>query len=49
MLAKQIESSSQLVRQERHNFGPLGHYSVSDVTQLSDARSRQSAVKFSDD
>ncbi len=36
----------KLVRRERQNFDPAGHYSRPDVTQLSVNRERQSTVKF---
>jgi nitrilase len=35
-----------VIRRERHNFDPSGHYSRPDVTQLTVDRSRQSVVKF---
>ncbi len=38
-----------LVRQERHNFDPAGHYSRPDVTQLTVNRARQSIARFVDD
>ncbi|MDX1284780.1 MAG: nitrilase-related carbon-nitrogen hydrolase, partial [Draconibacterium sp.] len=34
------------VREERHNFDPVGHYSRPDVTQLTVNRERNSIVKF---
>lgn len=41
-----VELDHQLVRQERQNFDPVGHYSRPDVTQLTVNRTRQSTVKF---
>jgi len=38
----------QLVRAERQNFDPSGHYSRPDVTQLIVNRKRQAIVKFED-
>ncbi len=38
----------QLVRKERHNFDPAGHYSRPDVTKLEVNRCRQSTVVFKD-
>jgi nitrilase len=37
------------VREERHNFDPVGHYSRPDVTRLTVDRRRQSTVEFIDD
>jgi nitrilase len=37
-----------MVRRERQNFDPAGHYSRPDVTRLIVDRSRQSTVKFKD-
>ncbi|MCW9017398.1 MAG: carbon-nitrogen hydrolase family protein, partial [Kangiellaceae bacterium] len=42
------ELDHQLVRKERQNFDPAGHYSRPDVTQLRVNRERQSTVKFID-
>ena len=42
------ELDHELVRKERQNFDPAGHYSRPDVTQLSVNRERQSTVKFKD-
>lgn len=36
------------VREERHNFDPVGHYSRPDVTKLIVNRERQSTVEFED-
>ena len=36
----------ELVRQERQNFDPVGHYSRPDVTQLHINRERQSTIKI---
>lgn len=38
----------QLVREERQNFDPSGHYSRPDVTQLSVNRQRQSVLRIDD-
>lgn len=43
------EIDYQRVREERHNFDPVGHYSRPDVTQLVVNRERQSTVKFTGD
>jgi nitrilase len=43
-----VELDHQLVRQERQNFDPVGHYSRPDVTQLTVNRTRQSTVTFID-
>ena len=37
-----------IVKQERHNFDPSGHYSRPDVTQLHVNRKRQQLVEFDD-
>lgn len=37
-----------IVKQERHNFDPSGHYSRPDVTQLIVNRKRQKLVEFDD-
>ena len=37
-----------IIRRERQNFDPSGHYSRPDVTQLSVDRSRQTIAKFKD-
>ncbi len=37
-----------LVRKERHNFDPVGHYSRPDVTQLHINRKRQSTINIVD-
>ena len=42
------EIDLDLVRQERLNFAPAGHYSRPDVTKLIVNRRRQSTVKFED-
>ena len=42
------EIDHQLVKEERHNFDPAGHYSRPDVTQLTVNRERQSIAKFND-
>lgn len=43
-----VELDHKIVRQERQNFDPVGHYSRPDVTQLTVDRTRQSTVKFID-
>ena len=43
-----VSLDHQLVRQERQNFDPVGHYSRPDVTQLTVNRSRQSTLNFVD-
>jgi len=43
------EIDYQRVREERHNFDPVGHYSRPDVTQLMVNRERQTTVKFKGD
>lgn len=40
---------ASVVRQERQNFDPSGHYSRPDVFQLSVNRKRQKLVEFTDD
>lgn len=42
------ELDHSLVRQERQNFDPAGHYSRPDVTRLIVDRARQSTVEFKD-
>jgi nitrilase len=42
------ELDLNLIRRERHNFDPSGHYSRPDVTQLTVDRSRQTIVRFKD-
>ena len=42
------ELDHDLVRRERHNFDPVGHYSRPDVTQLTIDRTRQSTIKIKD-
>ena len=42
------EIDLDLVRQERLNFDPAGHYSRPDVTKLIVKRRRQSTVIFED-
>lgn len=42
------EINHQLVREERHNFDPAGHYSRPDVTRLEVNRERHRLVDFSD-
>ena len=37
------------VREERHNYDPVGHYSRPDVTKLVVNRKRQSIIGFNDD
>lgn len=41
--------SHSMVREERQNFDPAGHYSRPDVTRLSVNRDRQSTVSFTDE
>lgn len=43
-----VEVSIDVVRQERQNFDPTGHYSRPDVTELHINRNRQAAVRYSD-
>jgi len=43
------ELDPQLVREERHNFDPAGHYSRPDVTHLKVNRRRQSIAYFEDE
>ena len=43
------ELDLDLVRQERHNFDPTGHYSRSDVFDLTVDRRRHVAATFTDD
>jgi predicted amidohydrolase len=43
------EIDYQRVREERHNFDPVGHYSRPDVTQLTINRQRQSTLKINED
>lgn len=43
------EISHQIVREERHNFDPAGHYSRPDVTRLVVDRRRQSILEFTPD
>jgi nitrilase len=38
----------RLVREERQNFDPVGHYSRPDVTQLIVNRQRQSTLQIND-
>lgn len=38
----------EMIRRERQNFDPAGHYSRPDVTRLSVDRTRQSTVSFKD-
>jgi nitrilase len=45
---KLVDLDPALVREERQNFDPAGHYSRPDVTQLSVDRTRQSTVIFKD-
>jgi nitrilase len=42
------ELDLNLIRKERQNFDPAGHYSRPDVTRLSVDRTRQSTVSFKD-
>lgn len=42
------ELDAQIIREERQNFDPAGHYSRPDVTQLTVNRERQSTVIFKD-
>lgn len=42
------ELDMDMIRRERHNFDPAGHYSRPDVTRLSVDRTRQSTVTFED-
>ena len=42
------ELDMDMIRRERQNFDPAGHYSRPDVTRLVVDRSRQSTVKFED-
>ena len=42
------ELDLNIIRRERQNFDPSGHYSRPDITQLSVDRSRQTTVKFKD-
>lgn len=43
-----VDINHNLVREERQNFDPSGHYSRPDITQLSVDRRRQSIVDFKD-
>jgi nitrilase len=43
------ELNPEIVRQERQNFDPAGHYSRPDVTQLTVNRARQSIARFVDE
>ena len=43
-----VEVNHTLVRQERQNFDPSGHYSRPDVTQLTVNRQRQSVLNLKD-
>ncbi len=43
-----VEVNHALVRQERQNFDPSGHYSRPDVTQLTVNRQRQSVLNLKD-
>ena len=42
------ELDLNMIRRERQNFDPSGHYSRPDVTQLTVNRIRQSTVSFKD-
>jgi nitrilase len=42
------ELDHALVRKERHNFDPAGHYSRPDVTKLTVNRTRQSTIEVQD-
>jgi nitrilase len=42
------ELDLEMIRRERQNFDPSGHYSRPDITQLSVDRTRQSTVTFKD-
>ncbi|MFT5619217.1 MAG: nitrilase [Arenicella sp.] len=43
-----VEVDHQIVREERQNFDPSGHYSRPDVTTLTVNRERQSVLKLED-